>query len=157
MTHQVARRTAIAALASAALWALGSAAHAQSGPATPNELVRRFQAAMAARDVEGLANLYAEQGLLLPPSGGAVTGRGNIRAFMARNLAAGQPALRMLNARFDGTTEVGVIIWTWEPEGTAQTPPAQQRHIRSMLYVKNSPAGWQIAADMFQVYAPSPG
>ena len=50
-----------------------------------------------------------------------------------------------------------MIIWTWEPEGTAQTQPAQRRHIRSMLYVKNSPVGWQIAADMFQAYAESPG
>ena len=61
---------------------------------------------MAAHDIEGPANLYAEQGLILPPSGGAVTGRVNIRALLARNLAAGKPALRMLNARFDGTTEV---------------------------------------------------
>ena len=50
-----------------------------------------------------------------------------------------------------------MIIWTWEPEGTAQTQRAKRRHIRSMLYVKNSPVGWQIAADMFQVYAESPG
>ena len=106
MTHQGARRVAVAVLDSGALSALASAVRAQSGPATPNELVRRFQAAMAAHDIEGLANLYAEQGLILPPSGGAVTGRVNIRALLARNLAAGQPALRMLNARFDGTTEV---------------------------------------------------
>ncbi len=156
--HQNLYRRAMAMLgcASLALMVAGGAAQAQPGPSTPAELVRQFQAAMAARDVERIANLYAEQGIILTPTGFAVAGRANIRATLSRNLAAGQPALRLLNARFDGGAESGVIIWTWEPESNAQMEPAQRRHIRSMLYVKTSPAGWQITADMFQVYAAPP-
>jgi ketosteroid isomerase-like protein len=107
--------------------------------------------------IDRIAGLYAEQGIILTPQGGALAGREQIRASLARNLAEGQPSLRLINARYDGGADAGVVIWVWEPEVPAQTPPAQRRRVRSMLYVKNSPAGWHIVADMFQVFAAAPG
>ncbi len=151
------RRGMIAGMVALPVVAAGGTAQAQAGPTTPTELVRQFQAAMAARDVDRIAGFYAEQGVILTPQGGAMAGRERIRESLARNLAAGQPGLRLLNARFDGGADTGVVIWVWEVEGADQPPPAQRRRIRSMLYVKNSPAGWQIVADMFQVFAPPPG
>ena len=154
------KRPAIMSLATAIalcwLLAAGGAA-AQGGPATPAALVRQFQEAMVARDADRIAGLYAEQGIMLAPRGGVVSGRAEIRATLARNLAAGQPGLRLVNARFDGGTDVGVVIWIWEPDVPATAPPAQRQRVRSMVYVKNSPTGWQIVADMFQVITPPPG
>jgi uncharacterized protein (TIGR02246 family) len=159
MSHPKLRRRAvlIAGMAVLSLAAAGGTALAQGGPSTPTELVRQFQAAMAARDIDRIAGLYAEQGIILTPQGGALAGREQIRASLARNLAEGQPSLRLINARYDGGADAGVVIWVWEPEVPAQTPPAQRRRVRSMLYVKNSPAGWHIVADMFQVFAAAPG
>jgi uncharacterized protein (TIGR02246 family) len=161
MTESNMRRRAVIAAGAAAvpLLAAGGVALAQApaGPATPTELVRQFQAAMTARDIEGVARLYAEQGVMLTPQGGAIAGRDRIRATLARNLAAGQPALRLLRARFDGGTDAGVVIWEWEVEGADPAPPARRQRVRSMVYVKSSPGGWQIVADMFQVFAAPPG
>jgi uncharacterized protein (TIGR02246 family) len=158
MTQSDVRRRAMMAAAAALAVAMpGGAAQAQAGPATPTELVRQFQAAMAARDIERVAGLYAEQGVMLTPQGGAIAGRDRIRATLARNLAAGQPGLRLLRARFDGGTDAGVVIWEWEVEGADPAPPARRQRVRSMIYVKSSTAGWQIVADMFQVFAAPPG
>jgi uncharacterized protein (TIGR02246 family) len=146
------------AAAAALPWLLAAKrATAQAGPSTPAALVRQFQEAMAARDADRIAGLYAEQGVMLAPRGGVVSGRAEIRATLARNLAAGQPGLRLVNARFDGGTDMGVVIWIWEPDVPPTAPPEQRQRVRSMVYVKNSAAGWQIVADMFQVIPPPPG
>jgi uncharacterized protein (TIGR02246 family) len=152
------RRTVLAAgMATLSLAAAGGGAHAQAGPSTPAELVRQFQAAMAARDADRISALYADQAIMMAPSGGVVSGRARIRETLARNIAGGQPGLRLVNARFDGGADVGVVLWTWDTEVPPAAPAAQRQRIRSMLYVKNSPSGWQIVADMFQVFSPPPG
>lgn len=130
---------------------------AQAGPATPGELVQQFRAALEARDAGRVADFYAEQGLILNPRGGVTAGRDAIRASMTRNFAAGQPQLRLVNARFDGDAEGGVVLWIWEGDVAVQGRPLERRRIRSMLYVKNTPAGWRIFADMFQDYPVPPG
>jgi uncharacterized protein (TIGR02246 family) len=142
---------------SLAVLATARPARAQGGPQTPAELVRQFGAALEARDAERIAGFYAEQGVILNPRGHATVGRDEIRTSLARNFAAGQPRLRLVTARFDGDAETGVILWTWEAEIPVQGQPPQRRRIRSMLYVKKTPEGWRIFADMFQDYPVQPG
>lgn len=152
------RRGAILSGAAGLAGALGAgrAALAQGGPATPGELVQQFRAALEARDAARVAAFYAEQAIILNPRGGVTAGREAIAASMARNFAAGQPQLRLVNARFDGTAEGGVVIWIWEGDIAIQGRPPERRRIRSMLYVKTTPGGWRIFADMFQDYPMQP-
>ncbi|WP_170979243.1 SgcJ/EcaC family oxidoreductase [Roseomonas sp. HF4] len=141
----------------AAALASGRAALAQAGPATPGELVHEFRAALEARDAARVAEFYAEQGIILNARGGVTAGRDAIRASMTRNFAAGQPQLRLVNARFDGDAEGGVVLWIWEGDVAVQGGPPERRRIRSMLYVRITPSGWRIFADMFQDYPVPPG
>ena len=141
-----------AAVLSLAVLAAARPALAQGGPQTPAELVRQFGAALEARDAGRIAGFYAEQGIILNPRGNTTVGRDEIRASLARNFAAGQPQLRLVNARFDGDADVGVILWIWEAEIAMQGQAPQRRRIRSMLFVRRTPDGWRIFADMFQDY-----
>jgi uncharacterized protein (TIGR02246 family) len=138
------------------LLASGGGAQAQGAPASPRDLVELFRAALDARDAPRVAGFYAEQGVILNPRGNVTAGREQILAQMSRNFEAGMPRLRLVNARFDGDASSGVIIWVWEAEIAVQGQPPQRRRLRSMLYVKNTPEGWRIFADMFQDYPAPP-
>ena len=130
---------------------------AQGQPTTPKELMDQFAAAIVARDVERIARFYTERAMLLTPAGQIIQGRERIREIFARNFASGQPPMRLINARSDGGPEAGVVIWIWAMDVPRQGRPPQRRHVRSMLYLKNSAAGWHVVADMFQVFAPEQG
>ncbi|HEY6050235.1 MAG TPA: nuclear transport factor 2 family protein, partial [Thermoanaerobaculia bacterium] len=51
------------------------------GAATPDELRTRWMAAANAKDGAGIAALYMENALLMPPNAAAVKGRAAIQAF----------------------------------------------------------------------------
>lgn len=130
---------------------------AQSQPTTPKELMDQLGAAIVARDVERIAGFYAERAMLLTPQGHIIQGRERIRQTFARNFASGQPPLQLVNARSDGGPQSGVVIWIWAMDIARQGQPPQRRHLRSMLYLKNSASGWHVVADMFQVFTPEQG
>jgi ketosteroid isomerase-like protein len=66
------------ALLAAALALAGSAA-AKEGPL--DGMSKTFEDFIRTGDVVGAANLYADDGMIMPPNYRAVTGRGNIAAF----------------------------------------------------------------------------
>ena len=66
------------ALLAAAL-ALAGAAAAADNPL--DGMSKAFEDAIAKGDVVAIANLYADDGMIMPPNYAAVTGRGNIAAF----------------------------------------------------------------------------
>jgi ketosteroid isomerase-like protein len=155
-THAIGRRIVFAGLAVLPATGLVRPASAQGQPATPNDLMEQLGAAITARDADRIARFYAEQSMMMTPQGHIIHGRDRIKETFARNFASGQPAMRLVNARADGGPQAGVVIWIWELEVPGQAPP-QRRRIRSMLYLKNSPSGWRVVADMFQVFAAQPG
>ncbi len=146
-------RNALLAMAFAAFfsWMHGPAA-AQATATTPGDFVRQFQAALDARDVDRILQLYAEDGIVLTPQGGVLTGRNSIREVLARNLAASQPPLRLMNANFDGDSERGVLVWVWHAEPASHETTARGRRLRSMLYLRNADGGWRIAAETAQIF-----
>ncbi len=139
------------ALAALLSWAPGLAV-AQASPATPGDFVRQFQAALDARDVDRVLQLYAEDGVVLTPQGGVLAGRTSIRDVLARNLAANQPALRLMNANFDGDAERGVLVWVWHADPASHETSARGRRLRSMLYLRNLGSGWRIVAESAQIF-----
>jgi ketosteroid isomerase-like protein len=63
----------------AAALASASAAAAKEGPL--DNMSKVFEDAIRSGDVVAAANLYADDGMILPPNNAAVTGRGNITAY----------------------------------------------------------------------------
>lgn len=126
-------------------------ASAQQGPDGPEDLVRQFTAAMAERNADRIAGLYAERAVLMMPEGPVAAGRDQIRAVYARNFASADTKMTLAQARVDGGEDTAVMLWVWNVEiGQPGREPVRRR-VRSMVHVKKTPAGWQIFADMYQV------
>jgi uncharacterized protein (TIGR02246 family) len=68
-------------------------------------------------DADGMANLYAEDALLMPPGAPAVTGRAKIKAFLAADAAGTKAAgVSLKNVAVTGVGTSGDIGWlsgTW--------------------------------------------
>ncbi len=52
-----------------------------AGAATPDEIRQRWAAAANAKDAAGIAALYADDAMVMPPNGAAVSGRAGIQSF----------------------------------------------------------------------------
>jgi uncharacterized protein (TIGR02246 family) len=135
---------------------LAAGARGAAAAPTPTEFVREFQAALDARDVDRVLDLYAEDGVVLTPQGGVLAGRVSIRETLARNLAAGQPPLRLMNANFDGDSDRGVLIWVWHVDAAAHEAHPRGRRVRSMVYLRRLGGNWRIVAETAQIFAPPP-
>ena len=63
-------------------------------------------------DADGMANLYAEDAILMPPGAPAVTGRSGIRTFLGADAANSKAAgISLKNASVTGTGVQGDIGW----------------------------------------------
>lgn len=124
---------------------------AQGAPPGIENFVRRFRAAMEARDADSVAALYGERALLLMPEGPIAAGRDQIRAVYARNFASGAVRMTPAETRADGDAAHAVILWIWNAEIAQPGRDPVRRRVRALLHLKNTPAGWQIAADLYQV------
>jgi uncharacterized protein (TIGR02246 family) len=118
-----------------------------AGPiADPRQSVDIFREAMAAGDAEAIAGLFAENAILLAPTGEAFGGRDAIRAVYQRNFDAGRNTIVFDEVQFEAGSDRAVMLWLWhltiENAGTTRG--------RSMLYWRRTDAGWEIVADMFQ-------
>jgi uncharacterized protein (TIGR02246 family) len=130
-----------------------AAAHAQSPIANPQDLPRLYAEAMAASDVEAIVSFYAPNAIVMTPEGPVAAGADQIRALMSRNFAGGAKLSMTFNqAQLDGGNGHAVTVWDWT---LAVVLPDQQqplqRHVRSMLYLKQQGESWSITADMYQI------
>ncbi|BDG70213.1 hypothetical protein Rmf_01420 [Roseomonas fluvialis] len=139
----------------AVAWLAAGSGVATAAP-TPSAFVRQFQEALEARDVERVLDLYAEDGVVLTPQGGVLAGRGSIRETLARNLAAGQPPLRLMNANLDGDSDRGVLTWVWHVDAAPQDAHSRGRRVLSMVYLRRVGGAWRIVAETAQIFAPPP-
>jgi uncharacterized protein (TIGR02246 family) len=115
------RLSKTAAAAVACLLALGIAAHAADAPSPDEEAIRAsapaWAAAYNAGDAAGIAAMYWEDAVLMPPEVPAVSGRAAIEEFLTTDIAGLKAAGLTMN--IPPTSEVGVsgdLAWesgTW--------------------------------------------
>ena len=133
---------------------LGSGAQAQVAVTDPSDLANLYAKAMAESDIETIVAFYAENGILLTPEGPIAAGRDQVRQLMTRNFSGGAKlSMRFNGAQIDGGGGNAVTIWDWVLEVALPGREPLERHVRSMLYLKQAEAGgaWFIVADMYQV------
>jgi uncharacterized protein (TIGR02246 family) len=126
---------------------------AQSPIANPQDLPKLYADAMAASDVETMVSFYAPNAILMTPEGPVAAGSDQIRTLLTRNFSGGAKLSMTFNqAQLDGGNGHAVTVWDWT---LAVVVPGQeqpvQRHVRSMLYLKQQGETWSITADMYQI------
>lgn len=123
----------------------------QSRPfANVQEAVDAMIAAVASRDANAIAGLYAEDAIVLSPNRDATAGRAAIRDSWVRSFAAGYSALRVGRVRTERGTDRAASVFVWEATIAAQGSAAQTLRGRTILYLKQVEGGWLISADMWQ-------
>lgn len=108
-------------------------------------------AAVAARDANAVAALYAEDGIILGAGQPVVAGRAAIRDSWIQSFASGYARLEVARPRTERGADRAAMVFGWratiQPNGQA----AQQVNGRSMLYFTLTEGGWLISADMWQL------
>ncbi len=90
------------------------------------ELLRRAAAALAARDVDGLVSLYADEGVFEDvPSGESHAGTAAIRAMFEALFAPPHTRFRVAAVRSAGTW--GVLEWVWSGQTRRSGAPFEVR------------------------------
>ena len=118
------------------------------------EAVDAMVAAVAARDANAIAGLYAEDAIVLSPNREPTAGRTAIRDGWVRSFASGYSALRVGRVRTERGVDRAASVFVWEATIVQQGNTTQTLRGRSMLYLKQVEGGWLISADMWQ-QAPS--
>jgi uncharacterized protein (TIGR02246 family) len=117
----------------------------------PRDATEVFAAAVAARDAEAIAAMYAEEAIVLSPGQNPVAGREAIRAAWEANFAAGYSAIIFgQNQRTDRGADRAAHLFVWEATiSPAGVQPRQMRG-RTLLYLTAVDGGWLISADIWQ-------
>ena len=108
-------------------------------------------------DADGVANLYAENALLMPPNAATATGRAAIRAFIASDIAATKAG--GLTLRADSVTGVGVNGDSGWVSGTFVVLDATGKTIDTGKYLsvhKKSNGAWPYTHDIWNMDSPLP-
>ncbi len=127
--------------------------------ADPEALVRNYLDSFNAPDPVALAALYAENGLVLPPSGGPVRGRAAIRDYWTKS---GRRGLSLAVLQKDICGEAGFFVGRYDVRqgssgefkrangAVARASLRHPEHGSFVLCVRRADNGaWQIAADMW--------
>ncbi len=127
-------------------------AHAADGPAPEtrpesaavpvavSDLLRQYEKAWNAKDVNRLADLFSPDGLALPNGQAPATGRQAIADAYRQN-AGGALVLRPI--RYTETADMALVV------GMFATGPDQPELGKFVLALRRAPAGgWSIVADM---------
>lgn len=130
------------------LLSLATAASAEV--ARPREAADRMVAAVAARDADAIAALYATGAILLGPNQPVTSGREAIRDSWLRSFAGGYSALSIVDARTETGADRAALALIWEATIQQQGGAAQVVRGRSLIYFTQNAQGWLISADMWQ-------
>jgi ketosteroid isomerase-like protein len=134
--------------------ALASAGAAAASPPGPLDgMSKVFEDAIRTGDVVAAANLYADDGMIMPPNNPAVTGRGNIAAFFKTMTDNGfSLKLAPVDSWMDGKLAVR--------SGTYVLLDKTQKEIEHGKWVeawrKNGAGRWQLVRDMWNSSDPPP-
>lgn len=133
-------------------------AAACSGGGTPDDTARaeireqgeRWIEAARAEDAEGLAALYAEDALFLPPGAAPMSGRDTIRSLFEAQFAA-------MDAEYDFEIDAIVVAdgWAWRRgsyRATARTGDGSTTRVDDKfvdIWRRDSDGRWRIAVDIW--------
>jgi uncharacterized protein (TIGR02246 family) len=120
--------------------------------------VARFTAAFGSRQADGMAALYAPNGVVMPPDMPAISGRDNIRAGFEAMFAP-MPEGATLALRIDAVTANGPIavergMWTITmpgPDGTST-----EAHGKYLVEWQKTEGEWLMVSDIWNNDAPPP-
>ena len=150
----IARLPVLAVLAvSVAACTGGAASLSDADIAAIEEVSASFTTAANADDWSGLAALYTEDAVLMPPNGPAVQGRADIEAFFAAFPPFSGLALNevQIDGRGDLAFVRGTFSMTIEMEGM---PAVQETGKYIEIRRKQADGSWLLATDIFNSDTP---
>lgn len=117
-------------------------------------LVRTWTSRFLARDFEGLAAIYTEGAVLLPPNEPELSGRVRIRAWFgnAPSVASYEPTIAQVEVRGDLAVARGSYAMTFTPKGASA--PVTDRGKWLEVRRKQPDGRWLIAVDIFNSSVP---
>jgi len=151
-----ARRLAAIVAMLALMIAAGAPARAQTsitsvGIPELSEAADLFAEAVAESDMARIGSFYGEGAVLFTPDGSILRGREQIVGFYSNNASIGPNVMNFEQFNFESEGKRGSIVWQWEltirPRG--ETPETLRG--RSLLYLADTPFGWKILFEMFQL------
>ena len=130
----------------------GTTAIAQTSTpvANPRDVIDLMVAAVAARDANAVAGLYAEDAIILGPGRPVTAGREAIRDSWIQSFAVGYSVLQVGRPRTERGSNRALMVFLWQATIQPAGQEPQQVVGRSMLYFTLGEDGWMISADMWQ-------
>jgi uncharacterized protein (TIGR02246 family) len=117
-------------------------------------LVAQFADKMRTRDWAGVAAMYTEDGLLMPPNQPAVQGTSAIQAWMEQFPSLS--AFELEVDAVDGRADMAVVRGTYRMTFTLPGSSVPVADVGKFLEVRRKESGqWRIALDMFNSNKPS--
>lgn len=109
-------------------------------------------------DADGVANLYAEDGIIMPPGSAALVGRAAIREFLVNDIAGSSAAgVRTNSGEITGVGVSGDLAWV---SGTFSVTDSAGATIDNGKYVsvyRRTDSGWELIRDVWNLdSAPAP-
>lgn len=132
----------IAALACASLAEAG----ANAEQAVAEKVLVAYTRAYNAGDSAALAQVYAEDAVLLPPNGEIVRGRAAIEAFWKRGMGK-DLKLEVVDARLHGSVGYAVGIYSFPPGPKGAGPGDRGKFMVGLKRLSGNT--WKIAADIW--------
>ncbi len=148
-------RSVLPAVTLVATLACGS----KPAPLTPTDLAAiralgdSFAVRLVAKDLDGVAQLYADSALLLPPDSPTIRGRAGIRQFLGAF-----PAVASFNITTDDIAGTGEMVYvTGRYVMTLAMPDSPVDSGKFLdIRTKQKDVSWRYVADMFNSSAPAP-
>jgi len=128
----------------------GFAAEETSPVDVAKQMLQAMSQAVDKGDVDAVAALYAEKGVVLFPGGTTATGREAIRKSYADNQKMGANKLVFRGARAYGAGPQVTLVCTWDLTITPKDKKPAVFSGRSLIYLQRLNETWQIVFDMFQ-------
>jgi uncharacterized protein (TIGR02246 family) len=116
--------------------------------------IATFEKAANEKDVETIANTYAEDATLLPPGAPLIKGRANIRAFWQSFLDAGASDAKIRPAEVGSSGDLAYEIGTFQanlPKPEGGVAPASGKYV--VAWRRQADGNIKIVADCFNLDA----
>ena len=113
----------------------------------------QFMAAVARGDAAGLAALYTEDGQVLPPNAGFVTGRQAVEGFWQAVMAMGVKEAVLEIAEVEGHGDTAIEISTFKLLGEGEQVLDKGKYI---VIWKQEDGQWKLHRDIFNSSMPAP-
>jgi uncharacterized protein (TIGR02246 family) len=112
----------------------------------------RFTKAMLSGDAAGIAALYTEDGMLLPPNEGVVKGRAAIQQYVSRfpKITAFEPRMVYIEGNGEVAYTRGTYEITMMPPGAKTPSKASGKFIE--IRKKQPDGSWLLARDFWNSY-----